>query len=93
MEETQKVKEIIVEKGKAVGIKTEKIENRFDLILSNVDIFPTYKNLLRDQKAPKRILRQERSSSAVIFYWGIKNQFDQIDFVYIQNSPDLNTFR
>ena len=76
---SEKVKKIIVEKGKAVGIKTEKVENRFDLILSNVDIFPTYKNLLRDQKAPKRILRQERSSSAVIFYWGIKNQFDQLD--------------
>jgi len=44
-----------------------------------MDIFPTYKNLLRDQKAPKRILCQESSSSAVIFYWGIKNQFNQLD--------------
>ena len=75
----KKVKEIIVEKGKAVGIKAESFESRFDLILSNMDIFPTYKNLLRDQKAPKRILRQESSSSAVIFYWGIKNQFNQLD--------------
>ena len=75
----KKVKEIIVEKGKAVGIKAENFESRFDLILSNMDIFPTYKNLLRDQKAPKRILRQESSSSAVIFYWGIKNQFNQLD--------------
>jgi phytoene desaturase len=75
----KKVKEIIVEKGKAVGIKAESFDSRFDLILSNMDIFPTYKNLLRDQKAPKRILRQESSSSAVIFYWGIKNQFNQLD--------------
>ena len=75
----KKVKEIIVEKGKAVGIKAESFESRFDLILSNMDIFPTYKNLLRDQKAPKRILCQESSSSAVIFYWGIKNQFNQLD--------------
>ena len=75
----KKVKEIIVEKGKAVGIKAENFESRFDLVLSNVDIFPTYKNLLKDQKAPKRILRQESSSSAVIFYWGIKNQFNQLD--------------
>jgi phytoene desaturase len=75
----KKVKEIIVEEGKAVGIKAENFESRFDLILSNMDIFPTYKNLLRDQKAPKRILRQESSSSAVIFYWGIKNKFNQLD--------------
>jgi len=44
-----------------------------------MDIFSTYKKLLPQSKAPKRILSQERSSSALIFYWGVKGAFPQLD--------------
>lgn len=50
-----------------------------DIVVSNVDIYFTYKNLLRHQQKAKKILKQERSSSAVIFYWGIKQQFPQLE--------------
>ena len=76
---SQRVKEIIVEKGKAIGLKTDSDKYSFDLIFSNSDIFTTYEKLLNNQKAPKSIKNQEYSSSAVIFYWGIKNKFDNLD--------------
>jgi len=50
-----------------------------DVVISNMDIFPTYKKLLADQPAPKQTLAQERSSSALIFYWGVKKQFPELD--------------
>ena len=44
-----------------------------------MDIYPTYKYLLKGISAPKQILKREKSSSAIIFYWGIKNKFDKLD--------------
>jgi phytoene desaturase len=75
----QKVEEIIVKEGQAIGIKTKDNQHFADAIVSNMDIFSTYKKLLKDQKHPERTLQQERSSSAIIFYWGIKKQFEELD--------------
>jgi len=44
-----------------------------------MDIVPTYRKLLQDFPAPEMVLRQERSSSALIFYWGIKQKFQELD--------------
>ena len=41
-----------------------------DTVISNADIWPTFRTLLPDLNAPENILRQERSTSGVIFYWG-----------------------
>jgi phytoene dehydrogenase-like protein len=53
-----------------------------------MDVFPTYKNLLKLTKTPQRTLSQESSSSAVIFYWGINKIFDQLDLHNIFFSVD-----
>lgn len=68
------VKEILVEGKKAKGIRynANQIENS-DLVVSNMDVFPTYKKLLPNAKEPRVILNQEKSSSALIFYWGLKD--------------------
>ena len=84
----EKVNQILLDKGKAIGVKTEKKILKSDITLSNMDIFPTYKNLLKNTKPPDRILSQERSSSAVIFYWGIQRKFDQLDLHNIFFSKD-----
>jgi len=47
-------------------------------VVSNMDVFFTYQQLLGDQHAAQKILKQERSSSALIFYWGIKKEFSQL---------------
>ena len=44
-----------------------------------MDIFSTYNHLLKEFKHPHRILKQERSSSALIFYWGINREFEELD--------------
>lgn len=51
----------------------------FDRIVSNMDIFFTYRKLLPRHKAPERILAQEKSTSALIFYWGIDRKFPELD--------------
>lgn len=72
-------KRIKVENGKAIGVVSEASEYESSLVVSNMDIYPTYKLLLKDQKQPKKVLEQERSSSALIFYWGIAKEFPELD--------------
>ena len=73
------VTEIIIESGKVKGLWVNNEVVQADLVVSNMDIWFTYKNLLPSVGMPERIIRQERSSSALIFYWGIKKKFDQLD--------------
>lgn len=74
-----KVEKILVEKNKAIGIKINGENHYSDVLVSNSDVVPTYRNLLIDQKAPEKILAQPRSSSALIFYWGVKKEFSELD--------------
>ena len=48
-------------------------------IVSNMDVTHTYRKLLPNAKHPNFLLNQPKSSSGVIFYWGIKKQFPQLD--------------
>ncbi|MEO1053919.1 MAG: 1-hydroxycarotenoid 3,4-desaturase CrtD [Bacteroidota bacterium] len=75
----QKVDKIEVENGKAVGISIGDQIERGEIVVSNMDIVPTYRHLLAGQKAPEKTMKQERSSSALIFYWGIKKAFSELD--------------
>ncbi len=75
----QSVDSIEIENKRAVGIKVCNKRHKSDLVVSNMDVVPTYKYLLPNQKQPKRTLEQERSSSALIFYWGIKKSFPKLN--------------
>jgi len=67
------VEEIIIEEKRAVGIRFNTIQiETANVVVSNMDVFPTYKKLLPKEREPKVILNQEKSSSALIFYWGLK---------------------
>ncbi len=68
---SQRVERIVVEAGRARGILVNEKVVEADLVVSNVDIYPAYRNLMPEQKAPEKILEHERSSSALIYYWGI----------------------
>ena len=73
------VKKILHDQQKVLGVKTTKDDYFADLVISNMDIFSTYNHLLKEFKHPHRILKQERSSSALIFYWGINREFEELD--------------
>ncbi|MCB9082400.1 MAG: phytoene desaturase [Lewinellaceae bacterium] len=84
----QPVDRIRVHNGQAIGLQVAGQEYPFDRIISNMDIFFTYQRLLPDQRQPKRILRQEKSTSALIFYWGIKKEFAELGLHNILFSDD-----
>ena len=73
------VNEIILKKNKAVGLLVDGKKLPFDIVVSNMDIYPTYEKLLPKIKLPNNIKTQERSSSAVIFYWGLSKSFNDLD--------------
>lgn len=75
----QKVEEIIVKNGQAKGIKIGEITHSADQIVTNMDMVNAYKTILCHQKQPRKLLNQPKSSSALIFYWGIKRHFPELD--------------
>ncbi len=82
------VQRIIHHEGKVMGVVVKDENIHSDIVVSNVDIYFTCKHLLNDQYRLKKILKRERSSSAVIFYWGIKKQFPQLQLHNIFFSSD-----
>jgi phytoene desaturase len=83
-----RVEEIAEENNQVIGIKSKGQLFKSDIVFCNSDIKPAYKNLLPLSKKPTKILAQEPSSSAMIFYWGIKKQFPQLDLHNIFFSND-----
>ncbi|MBO3699413.1 1-hydroxycarotenoid 3,4-desaturase CrtD [Roseivirga sp. E12] len=73
------VKNIVIHDGAAKGVNTAMGFHKSDRVVSNMDMVGTYKKLLKDQYQPKKLLSQPKSSSALIFYWGIKKKFDHLD--------------
>ncbi len=73
------VDEIIIKDKKVVGIRCGDKVNNADIIISNVDVFKFYQNNLINKKLPGRLKNQELSSSAILFYWGIKKEYPQLD--------------
>lgn len=73
------VERIVVKGKRAAGLQVDGAFQPFDRLVSNADIFFTYRRLLPDQPHPERTLRQEKSTSALIFYWGIREQFPELD--------------
>ena len=59
-----------------------------DLVVSNMDVVNTFRTLLPNARQPERILRQPKSSSGLIFYWGINRQFPELDLHNIFFSND-----
>ena len=82
------VERIFIKDGKVKGIATDKREIESDIIISNMDIYHTYKKLLPSYKTPKKVKNNERSSSALVFYWGIKKSFPELDLHNIFFSSD-----
>jgi len=72
------VDEIEITNNKVTGLKCKGESHFADLIISNMDVWYTYTRLLKSLKVPERLKNQERSSSALIFYWGINTSFSKL---------------
>ncbi len=84
------VDEILMEGKKAKGVLVDGKRFYADKIVSNMDVFYTYKKLLPNLRPPKRQLNQERSTSALIFYWGINRKFANLKLHNILFSENYN---
>jgi phytoene desaturase len=85
------VDEIVLdERLKVKGVKVDGELHLADVVVSNMDVWFTYNKLLKSypKLQPKKILKQERSSSALIFYWGIGKEFPELDLHNIFFSGD-----
>jgi phytoene desaturase len=85
---TSRVEEILVSDGKAVGISSQGKTFAADVVVNNMDMVNSYKTLLRKQKQPKTLLSQPKSSSALIFCWGVKTVLPELDLHNILFSDD-----
>ena len=72
------VQKIIHHEGRVRGVVAGGQNIMADIVISNMDVYFTYQHLLNNAHKAKKVLRQERSSSALVFYWGIKKEFPQL---------------
>jgi phytoene desaturase len=73
------VQKIITSNKKAKGITINNESVFANVIISNADVYFTYRDLLNDEQTAEKILQRERSSSALVFYWGINKEFPQLE--------------
>ena len=67
------VSRIDVESSRASGVTLENGEHlKADLIIANADLPYVYSELLPEDKYSERLEKRKYSSSAIMFYWGIK---------------------
>ena len=72
------VREILIADKKVTGVRTDNGTESFDIVISNMDVYNSYKKLMPDVKRPAKTLDQPKSSSGIIFYWGIKKEFAEL---------------
>jgi phytoene desaturase len=73
------VSEVIKENNIIKEVITDKGNYKADVVICNADIKAAYNSFLSKFKKPTKILHQERSSSGIIFYWGINKTFKELD--------------
>ncbi len=83
-----KVERIEVKDGCVTGIHTENMFYESDIVICNIDVFFVYDKLLNIKQKANKIKKIERSTSAIIFYWGIKKTFERLDLHNIFFSHD-----
>ena len=75
----QPVERIIQNGNHVLGVVVNRNNIYADLVVSNMDVYFTYHRLLLNDSLAAKVLEQERSSSALIFYWGIDHTFPELE--------------
>ncbi len=70
------------------GIEVGGKEVNYDTVVCNMDVWLAYDRLLPGAKRPRITLQQQKSTSAVIFYWGIDRSFPELGLHNIFFSHD-----
>ena len=84
----QQVDRLIPEQGKVKKLVANNIEKSADLFISNMDIALVYEKLLDLPSKFQSEIKKERSSSGLVFYWGINRDFPELSLHNILFSED-----
>ena len=82
------VEQIVRKGGRVKGVKAVGEIFEAEKVVSDADVYYVYRDLLRDEARAGRVMTRERSSSALIFYWGIKKEFSSLHLHNIFFSKD-----
>jgi phytoene desaturase len=82
------VLEVKREGEKITGIMTSDGFVPAQVVVSDMDVVPFYRSLMKEEKPARKQEKQERSTSALIFYWVMNKRFDEIDLHNIFFSSD-----
>jgi len=77
--------------NQAIGVVVDEKLVPASVIVSNMDVYFTYKYLMGNENKAASILKQERSSSAFIFYWGINKTYPQLELHNIFFTKDYES--
>ena len=83
-----RVDEIVRDGGRVTGVRCGAETLPADNVVCNMDVWLAYDRLLPGAKRPRRTLRQQKSTSAVIFYWGVRRRFPALGVHNIFFSDD-----
>jgi len=86
------VREILVEEGKAVGVRLESgLTIDADIVVSNADIGTTYKSMVpakhRRRWTDAKIERTDFSMSLIVWYFGTNRRYEDVDHHTILMAP------
>jgi phytoene desaturase len=84
------VQQLIMDKKNVKAIKVNGQLIDFDLVVCNVDVVNFYKKLLPEEKIPASQMKTQRSTSALIFYWGVEKSFPELE---VHNILFANDYR
>jgi phytoene desaturase len=85
---SEPVKKLEVSKNKVDRLITSKGTYGFNHVINDSDVNYFYSHLLQDNKLLKKTLKPEKSSSALILFWGINTQFPDLKLHNILFSED-----
>ncbi|KAF5079666.1 Diapolycopene oxygenase [anaerobic digester metagenome] len=74
-----RVQAIESRRGRIAGVKVNGVSAAADIVVNDTDIFTAYPELLSPKRLSAFYKMQKPSSSALIFYWGVKGNFPKLD--------------
>ncbi len=75
----REVKQVDPQTNRGFSILTEEGSWNMDKVVSDMDVQTFYSKVMKDEDLFTKNKQHEKSSSAIIFYWGVNGQFPQLN--------------
>jgi phytoene desaturase len=68
----------LIRNGNSWSVSGSGFRHHAAAVISNLDVAKTYRDLLADKRSAAKTLAAERSSSGLVFYWGMNQTFPEL---------------